>query len=52
MNEWRVLSCFFLSRNQDINEAEANFSIARLQCPNFAFVHVAQAHFEHSQGTQ
>ncbi|XP_075868717.1 dual specificity protein kinase Ttk isoform X2 [Nelusetta ayraudi] len=39
-----------LKANQDINEAEANFSIARLHCQNFAFVHVAQAQFEHSQG--
>lgn len=41
---------FSFSRNQDINEAEANFSVARLHCQNFAFVHVAQAQFEHSQG--
>lgn len=41
---------FSLPRNQDINEAEANFSVARLHCQNFAFVHVAQAQFEHSQG--
>lgn len=43
---------FSSSRNQDINEAEGNFSVASLQCPDFAFVHVAQAQFEHSQGRQ
>lgn len=41
-----------LPRHQDINEAEANFSVARVYCQNFAFVHVAQAQFEHSQGKQ
>ncbi|XP_029308452.1 dual specificity protein kinase Ttk [Cottoperca gobio] len=35
---------------QDVNEAEANFNVARSHCPNFAFVHIAHAQFEHSQG--
>uniref|UniRef100_A0A1A8MPR5 Dual specificity protein kinase TTK n=3 Tax=Nothobranchius pienaari TaxID=704102 RepID=A0A1A8MPR5_9TELE len=35
---------------QDVSEAEANFDIARSQSPNFAFVHIAHAQFEHSQG--
>lgn len=39
-----------LKANQDISKAEANFSVARLHCQDFAFVHVAQAQFEHSQG--
>uniref|UniRef100_A0A8C6KHL2 Dual specificity protein kinase TTK n=1 Tax=Nothobranchius furzeri TaxID=105023 RepID=A0A8C6KHL2_NOTFU len=34
----------------DVSEAEANFDIARSQSPNFAFVHIAHAQFEHSQG--
>uniref|UniRef100_A0A7N9ART9 Dual specificity protein kinase TTK n=1 Tax=Mastacembelus armatus TaxID=205130 RepID=A0A7N9ART9_9TELE len=35
---------------QDINEAEDNFNVARSHSPNFAFVHIAHARFEHSQG--
>ncbi|XP_010776001.1 dual specificity protein kinase Ttk-like [Notothenia coriiceps] len=35
---------------QEANEAEANFNLARSHCPNFAFVHIAHAQFEHSQG--
>ncbi|RVE62164.1 hypothetical protein OJAV_G00154430 [Oryzias javanicus] len=35
---------------QDVNEAEANFNVARSHSPNFAFVHIAHAQFEHSQG--
>nr|XP_046256416.1 dual specificity protein kinase Ttk isoform X2 [Scatophagus argus] len=35
---------------QDVNEAEANFNVARSHCQRFAFVHIAQAQFEHSQG--
>ncbi|TNN02960.1 hypothetical protein fugu_010447 [Takifugu bimaculatus] len=35
---------------QDVNEAEANFKVARSHCQNFAFVHIAHAQFEHSQG--
>ncbi|KAF3840148.1 hypothetical protein F7725_018865 [Dissostichus mawsoni] len=35
---------------QEVNEAEANFNVARSHCPNFAFVHIAHAQFEHSQG--
>ncbi|XP_076593747.1 dual specificity protein kinase Ttk [Chaetodon auriga] len=35
---------------QDGNEAEANFNVARSHSQNFAFVHVAHAQFEHSQG--
>ncbi|XP_045901054.1 dual specificity protein kinase Ttk [Micropterus dolomieu] len=35
---------------QDVNEAEANFNVARSHCQNFAFVHIAHAHFEHSHG--
>ncbi|XP_077431857.1 dual specificity protein kinase Ttk isoform X2 [Vanacampus margaritifer] len=36
---------------QDVNEAEANFSVARSHCQNFAFVHIAHAEFAHSQGS-
>ncbi|XP_040899330.1 dual specificity protein kinase Ttk isoform X1 [Toxotes jaculatrix] len=35
---------------QDVNEAQANFNVARSHSPNFAFVHIAHAKFEHSQG--
>ncbi|XP_070768366.1 dual specificity protein kinase Ttk [Enoplosus armatus] len=35
---------------QDVNEAEANFNVARSHSHNFAFVHIAHAQFEHSQG--
>ncbi|XP_028281318.1 dual specificity protein kinase Ttk [Parambassis ranga] len=35
---------------QDVNEAEDNFNVARSHSQNFAFVHVAHARFEHSQG--
>ncbi|XP_008275827.1 dual specificity protein kinase Ttk [Stegastes partitus] len=35
---------------QDVNEAEANFNVARSNSQNFAFVHVAHAQFEHSRG--
>ncbi|XP_076006456.1 dual specificity protein kinase Ttk [Genypterus blacodes] len=35
---------------QDVNEAEANFNVARSHSHSFAFVHVAHAQFEHSQG--
>ncbi|XP_019748623.1 dual specificity protein kinase Ttk isoform X2 [Hippocampus comes] len=35
---------------QDVNEAEANFSVARSHSQNFAFVHIAHAEFAHSQG--
>ncbi|XP_034384681.1 dual specificity protein kinase Ttk isoform X2 [Cyclopterus lumpus] len=35
---------------QDVNEAEANFNVARSHSPNFAFVHIAHAQFEQSQG--
>ncbi|KAI4811144.1 hypothetical protein KUCAC02_014062 [Chaenocephalus aceratus] len=35
---------------QEVNEAEANFNVARSHCPDFAFVHIAHAQFEHSQG--
>ncbi|KAF7660444.1 hypothetical protein LDENG_00281880 [Lucifuga dentata] len=35
---------------QDVNEAEANFNVARSHSQSFAFVHVAHAQFEHSQG--
>ncbi|XP_037641843.1 dual specificity protein kinase Ttk [Sebastes umbrosus] len=34
---------------QDVNEAEANFNVARSHSPDFAFVHIAHAEFEHSQ---
>ncbi|PWA32380.1 hypothetical protein CCH79_00012037 [Gambusia affinis] len=36
---------------QDVNEAEANFNVATAHSQSFAFVHVAHAQFEHSQGT-
>ncbi|KAM8869888.1 dual specificity protein kinase Ttk isoform 2-T4 [Spinachia spinachia] len=35
---------------QDVNEAEANFNVARSHSHNFAFVHIAHAQFEHSRG--
>ncbi|XP_057690460.1 dual specificity protein kinase Ttk [Corythoichthys intestinalis] len=35
---------------QDVNEAEANFNVARSHSQNFAFVHIAHAEFAHSQG--
>ncbi|XP_026229242.1 dual specificity protein kinase Ttk [Anabas testudineus] len=35
---------------QDVNEAEANFNVARSHSQNFAFVHIAHAEFEQSQG--
>ncbi|XP_028986173.1 dual specificity protein kinase Ttk isoform X2 [Betta splendens] len=35
---------------QDVSEAEANFSLARSHCQNFAFVHIAHAKFVESQG--
>ncbi|KAM8735130.1 dual specificity protein kinase Ttk [Acanthopagrus schlegelii] len=35
---------------QDVNEAEANFTVARSHSQKFAFVHIAHAQFEHSQG--
>nr|XP_057909973.1 dual specificity protein kinase Ttk isoform X2 [Doryrhamphus excisus] len=35
---------------QDVNEAEANFNVARSNSQNFAFVHIAHAEFAHSQG--
>ncbi|KAM9798553.1 dual specificity protein kinase Ttk [Neosynchiropus ocellatus] len=35
---------------QDVDEAESNFKVATSHCQNFAFVHIAHAQFEHSQG--
>ncbi|KAI3361417.1 hypothetical protein L3Q82_013588 [Scortum barcoo] len=35
---------------QDVNEAEANFNVARSHSQNFAFVHIAHAQFEHARG--
>ncbi|XP_067094407.1 dual specificity protein kinase Ttk [Osmerus mordax] len=35
---------------QDVNEAEADFNVARSHCQDFAFVHIAHAQFERSQG--
>lgn len=35
---------------QDVNEAEANFNVARSHGQDFAFVHIAHAQFEYSQG--
>uniref|UniRef100_A0A9J7Z6I7 Ttk protein kinase n=1 Tax=Cyprinus carpio carpio TaxID=630221 RepID=A0A9J7Z6I7_CYPCA len=35
---------------QDVNDAQASFDIARSHCKDFAFVHVAYAQFELSQG--
>lgn len=37
-------------RIQDVNEAEDNFKVASSHCQNFAFVHIAHAQFERSQG--
>ncbi|XP_021177394.2 dual specificity protein kinase Ttk isoform X1 [Fundulus heteroclitus] len=39
-----------LSALQNVNEAEANFNVARAHSQNFAFVHIAHAQFEHSKG--
>lgn len=39
-----------LNRIQDVNEAEANFNVARSHSQIFAFVHIAHAKFEQSQG--
>ncbi|XP_065814045.1 dual specificity protein kinase Ttk isoform X1 [Labrus bergylta] len=39
-----------LNAIQDVNEAESNFNVARSHSQNFAFVHIAHAQFEHSQG--
>ncbi|KAM9310497.1 dual specificity protein kinase Ttk isoform 2-T2 [Pholidichthys leucotaenia] len=35
---------------QDTSEAQANFNVARSHSHMFAFVHIAHAQFEHSQG--
>ncbi|XP_074538712.1 dual specificity protein kinase Ttk [Halichoeres trimaculatus] len=35
---------------QDVSEAEDNFNVARSHSQDFAFVHIAHAEFEHSQG--
>uniref|UniRef100_A0AAX7T475 Dual specificity protein kinase TTK n=1 Tax=Astatotilapia calliptera TaxID=8154 RepID=A0AAX7T475_ASTCA len=35
---------------QDVSEAEPNFNVARSHSQNFAFVHIAHAQFEISQG--
>lgn len=47
-----IFSFFPFIRLQDVNEAEANFNVARSHSQSFAFVHVAHAQFEHSQGTE
>ncbi|KAK5862721.1 hypothetical protein PBY51_018090 [Eleginops maclovinus] len=39
-----------LKEIQDVDEADANFNVAQSHCPNFAFVHIACARFEHSRG--
>ena len=39
-------------RLQDVNDAEANFNLASSHCQDFAFVHIAHAQFERSQGTR
>lgn len=43
---------FSFIRIQDVNEAEANFTVARSHSQKFAFVHIAHAQFEHSQGRE
>uniref|UniRef100_A0A672HSI8 Dual specificity protein kinase TTK n=1 Tax=Salarias fasciatus TaxID=181472 RepID=A0A672HSI8_SALFA len=35
---------------QDVDNAAENFKVATSHCHNFAFVHIAHAQFEHSQG--
>lgn len=37
-------------RIQDVTKAEDNFKVASSHCQNFAFVHIAHAQFERSQG--
>lgn len=49
---WVCFSFFSVFRIQDVNEAEANFNVARSHSQNFAFVHIAHAQFEHSQGRE
>lgn len=41
-------SCWI--RIQDVNTAEDSFKIASSHCQNFAFVHIAHAQFDRSQG--
>lgn len=41
---------YYWIRIQDVNEAEDNFKVASSHCQNFAFVHIAHAQFERSQG--
>lgn len=44
------LFIFLSIRIQDVSEAEPNFNVARSHSQNFAFVHIAHAQFEISQG--
>lgn len=39
-------------RIQDTNGAEGNFNVATTHCQDFAFVHIAHAQFELSQGRE
>lgn len=42
---------FSFSRIEDPDEAQDHFIVARSNCKEFAFVHIAHAQFEVSQGT-
>lgn len=46
-----LLHLFFLWRIEDPDEAQDHFIVARSNCKGFAFVHIAYAQFEVSQGT-
>lgn len=49
---YRVKKCVFaFSRIEDPDEAQDHFIVARSNCKGFAFVHIAHAQFEVSQGT-
>lgn len=46
-----LLLLFFFWRIEDPDEAQDHFIVARSNCKGFAFVHIAHAQFEVSQGT-
>uniref|UniRef100_A0A3B4A8D9 Protein kinase domain-containing protein n=1 Tax=Periophthalmus magnuspinnatus TaxID=409849 RepID=A0A3B4A8D9_9GOBI len=48
----KMLVRFAELKIQDVNEAEANFKLARSHSQSFAFVHIAYAKFEVSQNTK
>lgn len=41
---------FFFIRIEDTDEAQDHFIVARSNCKSFAFVHIAYAQFEATQG--